>query len=158
MKPSLDWRNLGVPVYVVIGLLIVFAAFFVYELLSYDPTATAPAAEPVSETAYAEQVAELLTDADPANGAVLIETYGCIACHRLGAANNIAPSYEGIAARAAERRPPMPAAAYIYESIVNPSAYVVEGYPNSMIQNFATQLSDRELGDIIAYLLTPEAH
>ncbi len=158
MKQPLDWRNLGVPVYVVIGLLIVFAAFFVYELLSYDPSATAPAEEPVSEMAYAERLDALLPGADPANGAVLIETYGCIACHRLGAANNVAPSYEGIAQRAAERRPPMPAAAYIYESIVNPSAYIVDGYPNSMIQNFATQLSDRELGDIIAYLLTPEAH
>ncbi len=88
----------------------------------------------------------------------LVETYQCIACHRIGAANGVAPAYEGIAARAAARRPPMPAASYIYESITNPSAYIVEGYVNSMIQDFAQRLSDQELGDIIAYLLTPEAH
>lgn len=146
------------PVYVVSGLLIVFAAFFVYEMLTYDPRANAPAAEPISELAYVERVNTLLEGADPVHGAALIETYQCVVCHRIGAANNVAPAFVGVAERAASRRAPMPAASYLYESITNPSAYIVEGFANAMIQDFAQRLSDRELGDIIAYLLTPEAH
>ena len=100
----------------------------------------------------------LLQDADPANGASLIEQYECVACHRLAVANNSAPPFVDVAERAATRRPPLTAAAYIYESIVHPAAFVVAGYNTVMPQNFRDRLSDRELGDIIAYLLTPDAH
>ena len=98
-----------------------------------------------------------MQDADPTNGASLIEQYECVACHRI-AVNNIAPKFVDIAERAATRRPPLTAAAYIYESIVHPAAFVVDGYNTVMPQNFRDRLSDRELGDIIAYLLTPDAH
>jgi mono/diheme cytochrome c family protein len=64
----------------------------------------------------------------------------------------------GIAERAAARRPPLAAAAYIYESITHPTAYIVEGFSGAMPQNYPERLSERELGDIIAYLLTPDAH
>lgn len=159
MKTSLNWRNLGMPIYIVIGLIVVFAGFVVYETLTYDPRVVAEAtSEPISADEYDTIVAGLLDGSDPARGAQLIEQYGCVACHRAGAENNIAPSYVGIAERAATRRPPMSAQSYIYQSIVYPSAYVVEGYNNIMIPNFRERLSDRELGDIIAYLLTPDAH
>ncbi len=81
-----------------------------------------------------------------------------MACHRLGVASKIAPTFEGIAERAASRRAPLTAAAYIYESITHPTAYVVEGFQPAMPQNFSERLTDRELGDIIAYLLTTSAH
>jgi len=160
VNTQLNWRKLGLPVYIVIGLVAVFGALFVYELLSFDRNSqddSGRAIEPVSESAYVATVNTLLEDANPTNGAILVESYGCIACHRLGATNNIAPSFEGIAARAADRRPPMPAASYIYESIIHPSVYVVDGYPNSMVQNFGSRITNRELGDIIAYLLTSDA-
>jgi len=54
---------------------------------------------------------------------------------------------------AAERRPPLTASAYIYESIAYPSVYIVPGYPNSMIGNYLDRLSEDEFGDILAYLL-----
>jgi cytochrome c551/c552 len=107
---------------------------------------------------YMDRVSSLLEGADATRGAALVEQFGCTACHREGAVNKIAPPFEGIAARAATRRPPLTAEAYIYESIINPVAYVVEGYNPAMPQNFAQQLSDLQLGDIITYLLTPNAH
>jgi hypothetical protein len=55
--------------------------------------------------------------------------------------------------RAATRREPLTAAAYIYESILYPAAHVVADYPNVMPQNFPQRLSNKELGDLIAYLL-----
>jgi hypothetical protein len=44
---------------------------------------------------------------------------------------------------------------YLYTSITNPNAYIVEGYqPNVMIQTYGQTLSDQDLADILAYLLT----
>jgi len=62
------------------------------------------------------------------------------------------------AARAAERRPPMPAAAYLYESIINPSVYIVEGYADAMAQDYAQIIPDGDMGDILAYLLSADAN
>ena len=45
-------------------------------------------------------------------------------------------------------------ALYLYESIINPGAYVVEGYPaNVMPANFKDQMTPQEIADIVAYLL-----
>jgi hypothetical protein len=63
----------------------------------------------------------------------------------------------GIAARAATRRPPLSAAEYVYESITTPTAYVVEGFQPAMPPNYPERLTDQELGDIIAYLLSGDA-
>ncbi len=149
------------PVYLVIGLFILVTLIFIVALaltteteLVVSPTAIA---ELTADT-YMDKVTILLQDSDASRGAALVEQFGCTACHREGAVNKIAPSYEGVVARAATRRPPLTAAAYIYESITNPTAYVVSGFNPAMPQNFAQQLSDRQLGDIIAYLLTPTAH
>jgi mono/diheme cytochrome c family protein len=147
--------RIGWAVYVVAALLIVVLVIFLVEMFSFNQGAVG--IEPVSATAYRDRVAALLANADPTNAESAIQTYGCPACHRAGAANGIAPLWVDIAYRAATRRPPMPAAAYLYESIVHPEAYVVEGYPNSMVPNFGSRISDQELGDIIAYLLTPDA-
>ena len=149
------------PVYLVIGLFILVTIIFigVLVLTTENELVVAPTAvTQLTADTYMDKVNTLLQDADASHGALLVEQVGCTACHREGAANNIAPSYAEIAARAATRRLPMTAAAYIYESIIKPTAYVVEGYNPSMPQNFAQRLSDQELGDIIAYLLTPTAH
>lgn len=149
------------PVYLVIGLFILVTIIFLvaFTLTTGSELVVLPTPEThLTADTYMDKVSALLQGADAARGATLVEQFGCTACHREGAVNKIAPAYDGIAARAATRRPPMTAAAYIYESIVNPMAYVVEGYNPAMPQNFAQQLSDQQLGDIIAYLLTPTAH
>lgn len=149
------------PVYLVIGLFILVTIIFVAALaltteneLVVAPTSVAQ----LTADTYMDKVTALLQGADASRGAALVEQFGCTACHREGAVNKIAPSYAGMAARAVSRRPPLTAAAYIYESITNPTAYVVEGYNPAMPQNFSQQLSERQLGDIIAYLLTSTAH
>lgn len=44
---------------------------------------------------------------------------------------------------------------YIHESIVNPSVYLVEGYPdNLMPQVYGTLFNEAQLNDIVAYLLS----
>jgi mono/diheme cytochrome c family protein len=149
-------QNLGIPVLTVLALLIVFSLFFLFEFFSANPTSIE--SDSLSDERLQELVSTLLVNADPDRGEALLITYTCVACHRAGAENGVAPPFVGIAERAGERRVPLSAAAYIYESIVHPSAYLVEGYAAAMPQNFDDQLSDEELGDIIAYLLTPDAH
>lgn len=132
-------------------LLIAFAVIFLAELMNVDTSITGDDTTPVAER-YVEEVAALLENADPARGETLMVQ--CNACHVIGAVNHIAPPFEGVADRAATRRPPMSAETYIYESIVYPEAYIVEGFMNSMPINYRDQYNDQDLGDIMAYLLT----
>ena len=85
---------------------------------------------------------------------------GCEACHSLSPnERRIGPSLSGMADRAAARAetsgPGVSAELYVYESIVNPDAHVVESYPAGVMPpNFRQRLSDQELADLIAYLMT----
>lgn len=142
------------PVLIVAALVVVIGGAFLFELLSFDPR-TIPA-DNVSSEEDARALTALPTG-DPANGDRLIESLGCFACHRIGAENGIAPSFVGIADRADERKPNMSATAYLYESILHPTAYVVDGFNPAMPQNYPEILSDQDLADLIAYLLTPDA-
>jgi hypothetical protein len=64
------------------------------------------------------------------------------------------PSYDGMAARAAI----VGTSCGLYlQSITNPTAYVVEGI-TPLCHKLLAAVSERQLGDIIAYLLTPTAH
>jgi hypothetical protein len=49
----------------------------------------------------------------------------------------------------------MPADAYIYESIVFPGAFVVQGYNDVMPHDFGARMTEQELADVLAYLLLP---
>ena len=161
MTSSSSSKTARWPVYLVIGLFILVTIIFLIALALTTETELVVAPTAVTQLTadtYMDKVAVLLQGADVSRGAALVEQFGCTACHREGAVNKIAPSYDGIAGHAATRRPPLTAAAYIYESIINLMAYVVTGYNPAMPQNFSQQLSDRQLSDIIAYLLTPSAH
>jgi mono/diheme cytochrome c family protein len=56
----------------------------------------------------------------------------CEICHRIGQKGTRAPDLAGIGATAAKRKPGMTAKAYLMESLLDPSAYLVEGYPPIM--------------------------
>src|SRR2546425_8677817 len=68
-------------------------------------------------------------------GEEIFHTKGsCEICHRIGQQGTRAPDLAGIGARAGKRKPGMSAKQYIIESLLQPGAYVVEGYPNIMPQ------------------------
>lgn len=56
----------------------------------------------------------------------------CEVCHRIGQPGARAPDLSGVGARAATRKPGTSAKAYLLESLLDPGAYVVEGYPKIM--------------------------
>lgn len=76
----------------------------------------------------------------------------CAACHANVA---VAPLMQNVGALAATRRPGMEAESYLYESILLPNAYIVEGYnAGAMFQGYGDVLSQEELDALVAYMLT----
>ena len=127
---------------------IVFAVAFV---ATSTPDATTSSS--IDTQSYATEAAAVLVGASASEGEALIEANQCGACHVSGA-GRVAPTFVGVADRALTRQPPMTAVQYLYESIVAPGAYLVEGYANAMPANFAGRLTQAEIGHIIAYLLS----
>jgi mono/diheme cytochrome c family protein len=103
-------------------------------------------------------------DSPPASGAALDEsqalgkrlfTTHCAACHATsGDTVIVGPSLGGIAITGATRVEGLDAAAYIEQSITAPDAYLVEGYQDLMVKNFAKQLTTQELDGLVDFLLT----
>src|SRR2546421_12507536 len=63
-------------------------------------------------------------------GEEIFKTKGtCEICHRIGQKGTRAPDLAGVGGRAGKTKPGMSAKAYIIESLLQPSAYIVEGYP-----------------------------
>jgi mono/diheme cytochrome c family protein len=66
-------------------------------------------------------------------GEEIYKTKGtCEICHRIGQKGTRAPDLAGVGGRAAKTKPGMSAKAYIIESLIHPTAFVVEGYPPIM--------------------------
>ena len=103
---------------------------------------------------------------DPARGKALYNkstlgkksAEGCVSCHKYDESQGKAekaPYTKGTATRAATRVPGMSAAEYIRESILNPDAYIVEGFnKGDMYQKWKEDLTPQEIEDLVAYLLT----
>lgn len=83
---------------------------------------------------------------------------GCRICHSLEpGVVQVGPSLDGVATRAAARVPGLTAEDYIRQSILDPDAYVVEGFPSGqMLQNFGDLLTEEDIENLIAFLLTLE--
>lgn len=145
------------PVYIALFILIGFGAIFAVELVQLSRDNRGVAEGELSEQTYMDRVNRLLRNADPERGRALVQEHGCNACHGGANAGRLAPGFDDLWQVAAERHPPLTAAAYVYESIIYPGAYIVEGYPSNMPRIYDERIPDDELGHIIAYLIAPPA-
>ncbi len=87
---------------------------------------------------------------------VYLET-GCGGCHTIEglSAGIVGPNQTHIATVAETRIPGMSAEEYIRESILDPSAYVVEGFDdNIMPKTYGEMLTSEEISDLVAFLLS----
>lgn len=110
---------------------------------------------PAADTLLAEW--EALPAGDASAGEQVFNGEGsCHACHSLEPQQQtVGPSLSGLGARAGSARPDYSAELYLYESIVYPNAHVVAGFHgNVMPAGFKQRLSDQQLADLVAYLLT----
>jgi cytochrome c551/c552 len=97
-----------------------------------------------------------LAAADPIRGQQLTLSNACIGCHAMDP-NQVmpGPTWNKMAVTAATRVEGQTATEYLYTSIIHPNDYVVEGFmTNVMLQTYEQTLSQADLADIIAYLLS----
>ena len=88
-------------------------------------------------------------------GEEIFKTKGtCEICHRIGQKGTRAPDLAGIGGRAGKAKPGMNGKAYIIESLLNPGAHLVEGYPNIMpaVDKPPIGLNRSELWALTAFL------
>ncbi len=96
-------------------------------------------------------------EADPvARGRQVYLDTGCGGCHTIEglSAGNVGPNQTNLAAVAETRVPGMSAEEYIRESILDPSAHMVEGFDDLMPKNYSDLLDENQFDDLVAFLLT----
>lgn len=81
---------------------------------------------------------------------------GCITCHSLEpGVTLVGPPQHDVGLRAETRVPGQSAEEYLRESILEPNAYIVEGFAEGlMYQNYGEELPEPVIDDLVAYLLT----
>jgi mono/diheme cytochrome c family protein len=88
-------------------------------------------------------------------GEEIYKTKGtCEICHQIGQKGTRAPDLAGVGARAGKMKPGMSAKAYLVEALINPTAYIVEGYPPIMpaVDKPPIGLNRSELWALTAFL------
>ena len=88
-------------------------------------------------------------------GALLFQAKGCTGCHTIvGVAEfaSIGPDLTQLPEVASQRIAGMNARAYVTQSIRDPQAFTVQGFPAGVMPNF--ELSDAEVESLVAFLLT----
>jgi mono/diheme cytochrome c family protein len=80
---------------------------------------------------------------------------GCVGCHVIGSLGGVTgPALTNIATVAETRKPGTAADAYIEESIRNSQAFVAPGYSAGVMPSFQGLLSDQEIKELVAFLMT----
>lgn len=93
---------------------------------------------------------------DPiARGRQVYRQLGCGSCHEPNLfGQRLGPPLDHIDTVAETRRPGMSAADYLKESILDPGAYLVPGYQDSMPRGIGRDLTPTDLEALVAYLLS----
>ncbi|MBE2184354.1 MAG: cytochrome c [Anaerolineae bacterium] len=142
---------LSPPVMFVFIMLIAISLVFMIVLI----TASTEVNPEMTPENYNQRGAQLVAMGDAVNGEALLAPKTCATCHHSGV-GSVGPAFDGIADIAATLRPGFTAEGYLLQSILDPGAYIYEGYQNVM-PALNSILSDQELADIMAYLMTLHA-
>lgn len=90
-------------------------------------------------------------------GAKIAKDRGCLACHSIDGKKIVGPTWKDLVGRRedlADGTSVTVDAAYIEESIKDPSANIVQGFQDVMPKTFGEQLTDEDIDAIIAYMTT----
>ena len=116
---------------------------------------TAPTA-PALEVGDLPAAFAALPAGDAARGKLEFSLQPCASCHSLRPDEKIVgPSLAGIGDRASSRQPGQSAEFYLFASLVQPGAYIVEDFQDGVMPaNFGQSLTAQQQADLLAFLLT----
>jgi cytochrome c oxidase subunit 2 len=106
------------------------------------------------DTWTAEQSGE---SPDPVvRGERVARNYGCLACHSIDGTALVGPTWLaafGETVQLSDGTTVLGDEAYLRESILNPNAKIVAGFAAGIMpQNFATQMTEKQINDVIEYI------
>ena len=90
------------------------------------------------------------------SGEQIFVAAGCGSCHTLakaGTNGTIGPSLEDLASAAGDREPGTSAEEYVRQSILDPEAFTVQGFPAGVMPSFKGRLDDKQVQALVDYLL-----
>jgi mono/diheme cytochrome c family protein len=90
------------------------------------------------------------------SGRQIFVAAGCGSCHELakaGTNGTTGPSLDDLASAAGQREPGASPEEYVEESLVDPDAFVVEGFQPGVMPSFEGRLSERQIQTLVDYLL-----
>lgn len=133
----------------------ILASFTVLVLASLACLAGATGREESPDGNELQAAFNELPDGDAANGEKIFVAQPCQTCH---VDLSVGPAFPGdppLEMVAQTRRPGYSAELYLYESIVEPNAYIVPGFQDSVMPSeYGKTLSEQELADLVAYLVS----
>ncbi len=95
---------------------------------------------------------------NPESGQQIAQTMGCAGCHSMDGTTIVGPSWQGLYGKTETFEGGSTAVvdeAYLRELIINPGAKVVADFPDGVMpQDFGQKLSDEQIADLIAYILS----
>ncbi|HEX2974667.1 MAG TPA: cytochrome c oxidase subunit II [Bacteroidales bacterium] len=92
-----------------------------------------------------------------AEGAALIKTNGCNACHSVDGSKIVGPTFKGLFGKQitvvsnGKETNVTADEEYIKRSIYDPNAEIVKGYPQGLMQSYKATLNDNDISKIIEY-------
>ncbi|MEN8241558.1 MAG: cytochrome c oxidase subunit II [Chloroflexota bacterium] len=92
---------------------------------------------------------------DPERGEIVVEQNGCIACHSVDGSEGRGPTWLGLFGAEvdlADGTVTLADEAFLIESILDPNATIVAGYPANAMPQFS--LTEEEIADILAFIET----
>lgn len=142
------------------GFLVVFALASVFVTVpepkgeANNAGATPAAASGLPTTGDFTKIVSELPAGKADNGVKLFTSQGCSACHGLQKDQRlVGPSFYDLWGHAGTRKPGMGPKEYLYESIVNPNAHVVEGFQSGLMPpTFSKTLKPQDMADLLAYI------
>lgn len=122
-------------------------------IMNFEPFALGEVATPVP-------LEPLQDETDPvALGQAAFAEAGCVACHTVSGVSTgiVGPVLDGLASRAGETVAGLSAEEYIRQSILEPNAYIVDGFTEGiMLGTFSETLGEEQIDSLVAFLLTLE--
>lgn len=120
---------------------------------------TTPATTTSATTTTTSMTTTNSSGGDAAAGkAIFTGSSGCAGCHTFtpaGSSGTIGPDLDSAPAADAKADGNMALAAFIKQSIIDPSAYIAKGYSDGLMpKTFGTSLSSKQIDDLVAFILS----